>query len=71
MRHRDPGRPVRMGASRRNDSIECLAYLRGDHRCGSCRACWSPKVRNVSYLLNAGLRSASREVARIHLAVLP
>lgn len=68
--HRDPGDPVRTGASRTNDSIECLAYLRG-HRCGSCRACWSPKVRNVSYLLNAGLRTVSREDIRVHLAVLP
>lgn len=68
--HRDPGFPVRPGASRRNDSIECLAYLRG-HRCGTCRACWSPKVGNVSYLLNAGLRSASREAMRVHLVVLP
>ena len=65
--HRDPGIPVRTGASR-SDSIECLAYLRG-HRCGPCRACWSPKVRNVSYLLNAGQRSAS--AMRVHLAVLP
>ncbi len=69
--HRDPGRPVRTGTARKNDSIECLAYLRGDHRCGPSRACWSPKVRNVSYLVNAGLRTASREVARVHLAVLP
>jgi hypothetical protein len=68
--HRNPGLPVRIGTSRRNDSIECLAYLRG-HRCGTCRACWSPKVGNVSYLLNAGLRSAGREAMRVHLAVLP
>lgn len=29
-------------------NIECRAYLR-DGSCGSCRACWSPKVKNVSY----------------------
>lgn len=68
--HRNPGLPVRTRTSRRNDSIECLAYLRG-HSCGSCRACWSPRVRNVSYLLNAGLRFASREAMRMYLAVLP
>ena len=67
--HREPGSPVRGGTSGKKGSIECLAYLRG-HRCGSCRACWSPKVRNVSYLLNAGLRSAGREPMRVHLAVL-
>lgn len=53
--HRDVASPVRPTRSKRSASIECLAYLRG-HRCGSCRACWSPKVANVSYLLNAGLR---------------
>jgi hypothetical protein len=68
--HPKPGEPISTGTSRRNDSIECLAYLRG-HRCGSCRACWSPKVRNVSYLHNAGLRSVTREPMRVHLAVLP
>ena len=68
--HRNPGAPVRVASSKRSASIECLAYLRG-HRCGQCRACWSPKVQNVSYLLNAGLRSASREAMRVHLAVLP
>lgn len=67
--HRAPGGPVRTGTVRRNDSIECLAYLR-DHRCGQCRACWSSKVRNVSYLLNAGLRTGSRQAMRVHLAVL-
>lgn len=65
--HREPGEPVQARSSRRNDSIECLAYLRG-HRCGTCRACWSPKVANVSYLVNAGLRTAAK---RVHLAVLP
>ena len=27
---------------------ECLAYTRGNN-CGDCRACWDPKVNNVSY----------------------
>jgi Gene product 88 len=66
--HREPGHPVQ--TARRNDSIECLAYLRG-HRCGPCRACWSPKVRNVSYLLNAGLRTASRAVRYLPLVPEP
>ena len=52
--HRWPGEPVPVGTSRRN-SVECPAYMRDD-ACGPCRACWAPKVRNVSYLLNAGLR---------------
>lgn len=30
------------------ESIECGAYKRNGE-CGSCRACWSPKVSNVSY----------------------
>lgn len=29
-------------------SIECRAYAR-DGECGSCRACWSAQVNNVSY----------------------
>lgn len=53
--HKHPGEPVPSATGRRRDSLECRAYLRG-HRCGSCRACWSPRVKNVSYLLNAGLR---------------
>lgn len=67
--HTDPGDPVRRRRSKPSSSIECLAYLRG-HRCGSCRACWSPDVANVSYLLNAGLRSPSRGTKRVHLAVV-
>lgn len=27
---------------------ECLAYTRGNN-CGDCRACWNPKVKNISY----------------------
>lgn len=45
---------------RRRDSIECMAPTRKvtngaaaiagqTGACGSCRACWSPKVKNVSY----------------------
>lgn len=44
--HLEPERPVQL--KRRRDSIECRAYTR-DHSCGSCRACWEPKVKNVSY----------------------
>jgi hypothetical protein len=70
--HRDPGRPVPTKTGRAGDSIECPSHLHG-HRCGSCRACWSPKVRNVSYLLNAGLRSSVSASAphRLSLPVLP
>ena len=28
--------------------IECKAYTR-ENSCGDCRACWNPKVKNVSY----------------------
>jgi len=54
--HKHPREPVpaRPGR-RRGESIECKAYERGD-RCGPCRACWEPKVQNVSYLHNAGMR---------------
>ena len=44
--HQDHGKPVQVG--RRRDSIECRAYTRGG-QCGTCRACWSGNVRNVSY----------------------
>lgn len=44
--HVFPRFPVKMG--RKNDSIECKAPERGNI-CGKCRACWEPKVRNVSY----------------------
>jgi len=57
--HRHPGEPVPAAGGRRRDSIECRAYQK-DHRCGPCRACWSPRVPNVSYLLNAGLRMRRR-----------
>ena len=39
--------PIQVSALRRH-SIECLAPLRGNE-CGNCRACWSTKVRSVSY----------------------
>jgi hypothetical protein len=31
-----------------HQGVECGAYKR-DGKCGDCRACWSPKVQNVSY----------------------
>ena len=31
-----------------NTGFECEAYKRGN-QCGSCRACWMPKVGNVDY----------------------
>lgn len=30
-------------------AIECKAIENRDNTCGTCRACWSPEVRNVSY----------------------
>lgn len=30
-------------------SIECRAVEARDNKCGDCRACWTPSVRNVSY----------------------
>jgi hypothetical protein len=53
--HRHKGEPVPAASGRRGDSIECLAYRRGGV-CGSCRACWEPRVRNVSFLLHGGMR---------------
>lgn len=41
------GKPVQV-SDRRKDSIECRAYTRGGE-CGSCRACWDPRVKNISY----------------------
>lgn len=40
-------KPVKVGP-RRNSSIECRAYTRGNF-CGNCRACWHGDVPNVSY----------------------
>lgn len=40
--------PVAAASNLRNESIECLAPAR-ENQCGKCRACWSPKVRSVSY----------------------
>lgn len=54
--HRWPGEPVPTSRG----TFECAAYTRGEH-CGSCRACWEPGVKNVSYLLNAGLRRKAAE----------
>lgn len=44
--HEEHGQPVQ---SPEGKSIECKAYTR-DNECGLCRACWSGKVSNVSYL---------------------
>lgn len=30
-------------------NISCLALEKRDNKCGPCRACWTPDVRNVSY----------------------
>lgn len=48
--HSRQGLPV-VVSERRADSIECRATYR-NNECGSCRACWSPKVRNVSYVVH-------------------
>jgi len=40
--------PVPALSGRRKDSIECLAHKWANH-CGHCRACWEPRVANVSY----------------------
>ncbi len=68
--HREVGAPVPSISGLRRDSIECPAPWRG-HTCGNCRACWSPRVRNVSYLLNAGIRGIARETRRLSLPVVP
>jgi hypothetical protein len=54
--HRFKGEPVPIPGKPRNWSIECRAYLRrrGYGRrtstsCGRCRACWDPRVQNISY----------------------
>lgn len=48
------GMPVQV-SMKRKDSIECRAYTRRN-KCATCRACWSPKVANVSYSLH-GVRA--------------
>lgn len=30
-------------------SVECQAVAKRDNKCGECRACWEPRVRNVNY----------------------
>ena len=30
-------------------SVECRAVEARDNKCGSCRACWEPRVKNVTY----------------------
>jgi hypothetical protein len=55
--HRFKGEPVPIVGAPRKASIECRAYAReqgyGRRKstsCGKCRACWDPRVQNVSYL---------------------
>jgi hypothetical protein len=62
------GRPVQVDAVRRH-SVECLAHTRG-HQCGSCRACWSPLVRNVSYPISGGEAASGRARRAAGLRVL-
>ena len=53
--HSAEGFPVQVSDNRKH-SIECRAYTRtnpnrgrGGGYCGNCRACWDPRVKNVSY----------------------
>lgn len=62
--HTVVGKPVQV-SGRRKDSIECQAHTR-DHKCGPCRACWSPKVRNVSYPLTSEHGHVSTQL-RLHV----
>jgi len=48
--HKHRGEPVPAPGGNRKHSIECRAHVR-EHRCGPCRACWDPRVKNVSYPL--------------------
>lgn len=48
--HAGHGTPIPIGEDRRL-SIECKAYTRGN-RCKNCRACWDPRVKNISYPLH-------------------
>lgn len=46
--HLTLGEPVPIDGARRNATMECRASTR-DNFCGECRACWTPRVANVSY----------------------
>lgn len=53
-------------SERRKDSIECKSYVRAKQNgsaglCGDCRACWNPKVVNVSYPMH-GERAAKYQL---------
>ena len=61
-------KPVQV-SERRGDSVECMSYKR-DHTCGNCRACWSPKVKNVSYPLSGGDAAPARAKRAAALRVL-
>lgn len=58
--HLHDNEPVPAASGLRKDSIECKAYQR-ENKCLTCRACWSSKVKNVSY---------PRERRRAKLAVI-
>lgn len=61
--HREGERPVQVSVLRKH-SVECKSYQR-DHRCGPCRACWSPDVKNVSYTLTDGKRGKRSDALRV------
>lgn len=46
--HTAHGHPV-ITARERKGAVECLAVEKRDNICGDCRACWDPRVVNVSY----------------------
>ncbi len=48
--HKEKGEQVPAPDHNPKHSIECKSYLRAN-RCGACRACWDPRVLNVSYPL--------------------
>jgi hypothetical protein len=57
--HRFRGEPVPFETHKRNHTLECMAFRnrqgygrRRSSSCGRCRACWDPRVRNISYKLH-------------------
>ncbi len=46
--HRHKGEPVPSASGDPRESVECKSYLR-ENRCAQCRACWDPRVANISY----------------------
>jgi len=64
--HRWPGEPVPARSGDRRHSVECLSYTRGNN-CGSCRACWEPRVRNTSLLLHGpGAPKHKKKLLPVH-----